>query len=157
MEIAQMSRLKKDKYEQATDLAVAMAPKVEEIHIDDMGLETLGDYIRYNERARAANKRLKICRYKIKQCPVELHPTEKVQLFKNDKSTHKQKVLISNDMIHFDEMIEPGQTYDLPRCVIEHLASKGTPQWRWFTNADGSRETRMSHKEPRFSIRTIYE
>ena len=151
-----MSRPRKDKYDEAKELTQAMVPPVEEVHIEDMPLTTLGEYMRYNARARELNKKLRICRYPIKQCPAELHPKEKIQLFKNDKSTHKQKVYLSNEMIHFDEMLEPGVTYELPRCVVEHLAGKGTPQWRWYNNADGSKETRMSHKEPRFSIRTIY-
>ena len=64
-------------------------------------------------------------------------------------------------MIHFDrtaprDRLMPGKTYDLPRCIIDHLAKKGTPLWKWFDNPDGSKETRKAGVTPRFALRTVY-
>lgn len=133
-----------------------------EVAIEDMPLKTLGDYVRYNERARAANKKLGICRYKAKPCPEELHPMQRIIFQRNDQPSNPLPVFLSNHMIHYDrtapkDQLRPGQTYDLPLCVIDHLADKGTPVYDMFDNADGSRESRMVSKSPRFAIRTIYK
>lgn len=147
---------KKDDYALAKELTADMVTPPEEVDINDMPLNTLGDYLRYNKRARELNKKLRISRYAIKQCPAELHPKEKVQFSRNDGNNNKLPVYVSNEMIEFKMTLEPGKIYELPRCVVEHLAKKGTPQWRWYNNADGSKETRISHYDPRFSLRTIY-
>lgn len=128
----------------------------QEVDIEDMPLNTLRDYRLYNERARILNKKLKILRYPIKQCPVDLHPKQRIVFGRNDQPSNPLPVFVSNHLIHFDETLIPGKTYDLPECIINHLAEKGTPVWKWFDNPDGSKETRISHKEPRFQIRTVY-
>jgi len=148
--------------QQAVALTNTMVKKVEEADIDDMPLNSLGDYVRYNKRARELNKKLKICRYKIKQCPIELHPMERIVFGRNDQPTNPLPVYISDDMIHFDrtkpnDQLRPGQTYDLPRYVVSYLAGKGTPVWKWYDNPDGSRETRKESVSPRFALRTIYK
>jgi len=132
-------------------------PVEEKLAINDMPLNSLGDYIRYNTEARKLNKKLRVCRYPIKPCPIELHPTEKIIFGRNDQPSNPLPVFLSNHLIDFKMTLEPGKTYDLPRCVIEYISSKGTSRWKWFEKADGSKETRVSFKEPRFSLRTIYE
>ena len=152
--------VKKTDNDLAHDLTKTMAPA--EVEIEDMPLKTMGDYVRYNIRARAANKKLKSHRYPIKQCPVELHPMEKVVFERIDQPTNPLPVYISDDMIHFDrtsprDRLVPGQTYLLPRYVVDYLSKKGVPVWKWYDNPDGSRETRKASVTPRFSLRTIYE
>jgi hypothetical protein len=156
-----MAKLRKADEEQAKDVIKSMVAKPEEVDIEDMPLNTLADYMRYNRRARELNKKLKILRYPIKQCPVELHPHERVVFTRNDQPTNPLPVFLSNDMIHFDrtkknDQLRPGQAYDLPRCIIQHLAGKGVPQWKWYDNADGSKETRKAGVSPRFALRTVY-
>jgi len=128
----------------------------QETDINQMPLETLGDYVRYNKKAREMNKKLRILRYPIKQCPVELHPSQRVVFSRKDQPRNPLPVFVSNEMIHFDKKLIPGQTYDLPLCIIDHLASKGNPIWDWVTNPDGSKETRKIAMDPRFALRTIY-
>lgn len=135
---------------------VATTQASDKVEIQDMPLNTLGDYMRYNAEARRLNKKLKILRYPIKQCPVELHPKERIVFQRKDQPSNPLPVFLSNDMIHFEQKLYPGKTYDLPRCIVEYLAQKGTPIWKWFENPDGSRETRVASMEPRFSLRTIY-
>lgn len=130
--------------------------EAEKLPIEDMPLETLRDYRLYNEEARKANKKLRLCRYPIKQCPVELHPKQRIKFANNDKSMNPVNVLLSNHLIHFDEKLTPGQIYDLPECIIHYLSEKGYPVWDWVTLKDGSRETRMTGKSQRFSITPIY-
>jgi len=125
--------------------------------IEDMPLTSLREYRLYNEEARKLNKKLKICRYPIKQCPVELHPKQRVVFGRNDQPSNPLPVFVSNHLIHYDETLIPGKSYDLPECIINHLSEKGTPVWKWFDSPDGSKETRISHKEPRFQIRTVYQ
>lgn|SRR3990167_8340162 len=126
------------------------------LSIEEMPLITLGDYVRYNEEARRLNKKLKLCRYPIKVPPTELHPTERVQFQRNDQPNNPLSVYKSDDMIDFKMKLVPGNVYDLPRYIVDYLMEKGYPVWKWFTNPDGSKETRISHKVPRFSLRTIY-
>ena len=152
-----MARPKKTVEEEAKEVVAEMVTKPEECDINDMPLKTLGDHMRYNARARAMNKKLKICRYPIKPCPVELHPTDTIVFGRNDQPDNVLPVYLSNDMIEFKMKLYPGKTYDLPRCVIDYLATKGTPIWKWFNNADGSKETRVAHSSPRFAIRTVYK
>ena len=150
------------------DKMVKEAPTVDKVAIEDMPLTSLSDYIRYNREARRLNKELakgmvkKVPTYQIKPCPIELHPTEKIVFSRNDQPTNPLPVFLSNDMIHFDrtaqkDQLIPGQTYDLPRCVVAYLAKKGNPNWQWFDNPDGSRETRVASMDQRFALRTIYE
>lgn len=127
------------------------------VPIEEMPLNSIRDYRLYNEEARKLNKKLKVCRYPIKQCPVELHPKQRVQFGRMDQPTNPLPVYLSNHLIHYDEKLIPGKIYDLPECVVDHLAKKGTPVWQWFTNPDGSKETRVASKTPRFSLRTVYE
>ena len=157
-----MPRPRKSEEQAAKELVTAMVPKEEPVGIEEMPLNSLGDYMRYNKRARELNKKLKILRYPIKQCPTELHPMERVVFGRNDQPHNPLPVFISDDMIHFDrtkpkDRLIPGKTYDLPRYVVNYLSKKGTPLWKWFENADGSRETRKASMTPRFSLRTIYK
>ena len=130
--------------------------EIKELAIEDMPLESLADYMRYNERARAANKKLRICRYPIKQCPVELHPKQTIIFGRNDQPSNPLPVYKSDHMIHYDKKLIPGQKYDLPLYIIDYLSDKGTPVYERYTKADGSEDTRVVSKTPRFAIRTIY-
>lgn len=148
--------------QKTTDVIASMLPKKEPVDIEEMPLNSLGDYIRYNAKARELNKKLKILRYPIKPCPVELHPMERVVFGRNDQPTNPLPVYKSDHMIHFDrtaprDRLMPGQTYDLPRYIVDYLSKKGTPIWKWYDNPDGSRETRKESVTPRFSLRTIYK
>lgn len=125
------------------------------ISIEDMPLNSLRDYRLYNEEARKMNKKLRMCRYLIKQCPAELHPKQRVRFGNNDQSMHPVPVFKSDHMIHFDEKLIPGKTYDLPEYIVNYLAEKGYPVWDWVTLPDGSKETRMVGKRPRFSLTTV--
>lgn len=129
----------------------------DKLPIDEMPLNTLRDYRLYNEEARKLNKKLRMCRYPIKQCPVELHPKQRIKFGNNDKSMNPVPVFLSNHLIHYDEKLIPGQTYDIPECVVHYLSEKGYPVWEWVTLKDGSRETRMTGKQPRFSLTTVYQ
>jgi hypothetical protein len=156
-----MAKTRRAEETEAKEVIASMVAKPEEVEIEDMPLNTLADYMRYNRKARELNKKLKIVRYPIKQCPVELHPHERVIFTRNDQPTNPLPVFLSNDMIHFDrtkskDQLRPGQAYDLPRCIIQHLSGKGVPQWKWFDNPDGSKETRKAGVTPRFALRTVY-
>lgn len=131
--------------------------EAEKMPIEDMPLETLRDYRMYNEEARRLNKKLRMCRYPIKQCPVELHPKQRVKFGNNDKSLNPVPVLVSNHLIHFDEKLIPGKVYDLPECIVHYLSEKGYPVWDWVNLPDGSKETRMVGKQPRFSLTSVYQ
>jgi hypothetical protein len=124
--------------------------------IEEMPLESIRDYRLYNEEARRINKKLRTCRYPIKQCPVELHPKQRVRIDTTNGSRHPIPVYLSNYLIHFDEKLTPGKEYDLPECVIHYLSEKGNPIWGWVNLADGSKETRQIDRTPRFSITTVY-
>jgi len=124
--------------------------------IEDMPLKSIRDYRLYNEEARRINKKLKLLRYPIKQCPIELHPKQRVVFQRNDQPSNPLPVYLSNHLIHYDETLIPGKTYDLPECIINHLSEKGNPVWKYVVLPDGSKETQISHKEPRFSLRTVY-
>jgi len=128
-----------------------------EIPIEEMPLNCLADYLKYNKRARALNKSLGIRRHRIKQCPVEMHPKQRVMFNRKDQPANPLPVFVSNEMIEFEQTLIPGQVYDLPLCIIDYLAQKGTPLWDWFDNPDGSRETRKTGIDPRFALRTIYQ
>jgi hypothetical protein len=129
----------------------------EKTAIEDMPLETLRDYRLYNEEARKANKKLRILRYPIKQCPVELHPHTRVKVARNDGTTNDIPVFLSNDKIHFEKTIKHNEILDLPDCVVSYLSDKGTSVWGWVDlDKNGSRETRIVGKKNRFSITTVY-
>jgi len=132
-------------------------PIGQEQEIDKMPLNSLGDYLRYNKEARRLNKKLRIRRYPIKQCPEDLHPKERIIFNRNDQPHNPQPVYLSNEMIDYKKKLIPGKTYDLPRCVVEYLASKGTGIWEKFKNPDGSVDSRKSSMTPRFALRTIYQ
>lgn len=139
-----------------------MAASLEEVEkektpIEDMPLNSIRDYRLYNEEARKLNKKLRICRYPIKQCPVELHPKQRVRFGNNDKSIHPVTVFVSNHNIHFDEKLTPGQIYDLPECIVHYLSQKGYPVWGWITGKDGAKETAHVGKQDRFSLTTVYQ
>ncbi len=129
----------------------------EKLAIEDMPLECLRDYRLYNEEARKLNKKLRILRYPIKQCPVELHPTQRIKFGNNDKSMNPVPVYKSDHMIHYDQMLTPGQVYDIPEYIVHYLSEKGYPVWEWVTLKDGSKETRMTGKQNRFSLTTVYQ
>ena len=136
---------------------VVIASEPEKLAIDEMPLETLRDYRLYNEEARKLNKKLRICRYPIKQCPIELHPKQRIKFGNNDKSMNPVPIFVSNHLIHYDEKFYPGKTYDVPECIVHYLADKGYPVWSWVTLSDGSRETQVTGKQPRFSLTTVYQ
>lgn len=129
----------------------------EKVAIEDMPLNTIRDYRLYNEEARRLNKKLRICRYTIKQCPEELHPKQRVVFRRNDQPENPLPVFLSDDRIHFEKTLVPGRTYDLPECIVDHLANKGDPIWAWVDLPNGERETRVVSKKPRFSLMTIYQ
>ncbi len=137
------------------DEAIETAEK-QKLPVEDMPLETMRDYRLYNEEARRLNKQLKICRYPAKPCPVELHPTERIIFNRKDQPTNPLPCYISDDKIHFEKELVPGRTYDLPKYVISYLAAKGKAVWGWCENADGSTETRVISKDPRFALQTVY-
>lgn len=128
----------------------------DKLAIEDMPLESIRDYRLYNDEARKANKKLRINRYPIKQCPVELHPKQRIRIANNDQTLHPIPVYLSNHLIHFDDKLEPGKEYDLPECIISYLSDKGYPVWGWVSLADGSKETRQIGKKNRFSLTTVY-
>lgn len=139
------------------DAMDAALKQVVPTEIEDMPLTCLRDYRLYNEAASAANKRLKVCRYPLKPCPVELHPTERIVFGRVDQPSNPLKVFKSDSVIHFEKTLIPGQTYDLPRYIVNYLAEKGNPIWKWVDLPNGERETVVSHKEPRFTLRTIHQ
>lgn len=152
-----MSKTQIKKEESLLDkVAKSKRSEEHEIAIEDMPLKTYADYMKYNERARAANHRLKIARYPIKPCPVELHAKQRIVFNRNDQPRNPLPVYISDDKIDFKQTLKPGESYDLPLYVIEYLSKKGTPIWDWFDNPDGSRETRKKGIDPRFALRTLY-
>lgn len=128
-----------------------------ELELHEMPLNSLGDYVRYNRKARALNKSLGICRYHVQQCPIELHPKQRVVFMRKDQPANPLPVYVSNEMIEFKQKLIPGREYDLPLTIIDYLASKGVPIWDWVDNPDGSRETRKVAMDPRFALRTVYK
>lgn len=152
-----MAKISQKNTEENVMDSVLVESQKEKLPLEDMPLETLRDYRLYNEEARKINKKLKICRYQIKQCPVELHPKIRVKFGNNDQSLHPVKVFLSNHLIHFDQSLFPGKTYDLPECVVSYLSEKGYPVWGWVEKKDGSKETQIVGKKPRFSLTTVFQ
>lgn len=142
------------KEDQFIDVALKEAHE-EKVNIEDMPLNSVRDYRLYNEEARKLNKKLKMVRYPIKQCPVELHPKQRVKIDTNNGSRHPIPVFLSNHLIHFDEKLTPGKVYDLPECIVDYLSKKGNPIWGWVNLPDGSKETRQIDSTPRFTIVSI--
>ncbi len=129
----------------------------EKLPIEEMPLNSVRDYRLYNDEARKLNKKLRMCRYPIKQCPVELHPTQRIKFGNNDQSMNPVPVYVSNYLIHFDQKLIPGKVYDLPECIVHYLSEKGYPVWGWVNLPDGSKETQQTGTKPRFSITTVYQ
>lgn len=150
---------KKNTPSQDDSVIASTLAQVEEqkLPIEDMPLNSIRDYRLYNEEARKLNKKLRICRYPIKQCPVELHPKQRVKFGNNDQSMNPVPIFLSNHLIHYDEKLIPGKVYDLPECIVYYLSEKGYPVWEWVNLKDGSKETRMTGKKPRFSLTTVYQ
>lgn len=144
---------KKKEETNSMDQFIAQVP--EKLPIETMPLNSLDDYMAYNREARRLNKKLGMCRYQIKPCPVELHPKERIVFNRNDQPSNPLPVYKSDDIIDFKQKLYPGKTYDLPVYIVNYLMSKGSPEWKWYDNLDGSRETRVAHYKPRFAIRSI--
>lgn len=142
------------KEEPLMDVALREAHETK-VDVEEMPLETIRDYRLYNDEARKLNKKLKMVRYPIKQCPVELHPKQRVKLDTTNGSRHPIPVFLSNHLIHFDEKLVPGKVYDLPECIVDYLSKKGNPIWGWVNLPDGSKETRQIDRTPRFTMVTI--
>ncbi len=151
-----MARTQKSK-EAETEMMESALTSVTKTAIEDMPLNTIRDYRLYNEAARAANKKLRICRYPAKPCPIELHPKQRIQFGRTDQPSNPLPVHISNDVIHYEETLIPGKIYDLPIYIVDYLSKKGTPIWKWFDLPDGSKETRIASTTPRFALRTIHD
>ena len=149
-----MAKQKKEEYQIDSVLQENESVK---LPIEDMPLESLRDYRLYNEEARKMNKKLRICRYPIKPCPVELHPKVRIKFSNNDKSINEIPVFVSNHLIHFDQKLTPGKEYDLPEYIASYLANKGYPVWGWVNLPDGSKETRVLNKQPRFSVTNVWK
>lgn len=144
------------------DMTALMERPVKEVQaldlpIDEMPLETMADYKAYNRKARELNKKARELRYPVKPAPLSLHPKQRVVFARKDQPNNPLPVYLSTDMIEYRETLYPGKVYDLPVAVLKFLAEKGTPVWNWFENADGSKETRVTHLDPRFALRTVYE
>lgn len=134
---------------------VKKVQKEEEVPLEKMPLETMGDYVRYNKKCRALNKALGLCRHKVKQCPIELHPKQRIIFNRKDQPRNPLPVYLSNEMIEYKQMLYPGQQYDLPLIIVDYLASKGTPIWDTKEKADGSKESYKVATDPRFALRTV--
>lgn len=153
-----MVKAVEDKPVKALNTALQEIAQSEELPLEEWPLETLRDYRLYNEEARKRNKKARKYIHEIKQCPVELHPKQRIKFGNNDKTLHPIPVFVSNHLIHFDKKLIPGQTYELPECIISYLAEKGYPVWDWVTiGPNGERETRQVGKRPRFSLTTVWQ
>ena len=130
--------------------------KEENHSIEEMPLTSFREYRLYNKEARRINHAALKLKYKIKQCPIELHPSQRIHFNRNDQPTNMLPVYLSEEDIHYDEKWIPGKTYTVPELVINYVASKGTPIYDWVDKADGSRETDEVAKNNRFSLRTVF-
>jgi hypothetical protein len=129
----------------------------EHVPLHDLPLETYADYKIYNKRVRMENKKARKNIYQCKPCPIDLHPKQRIIFGRKDQPRNPLPVYLSTDMIDFKLTLVPGKTYDLPIMVLSHLNSKGSPIWERYVNDDGSEDSRISHYDPRFSIRTVFE
>lgn len=143
--------------EETNVLEASLNQAQEKLPIEEMPLNSMRDYRLYNEEARKLNKKLRVCRYPIKQCPVDLHPKQRVIFRRNDQPTNPLPVFLSDEKIHFEETLIPGKTYDLPEYIVNYLAEKGDPVWDWVNLPNGERETRVITKKPRFSLTSVYQ
>jgi len=130
--------------------------EAEKLSIEDMPLNSLRDYRLYNEEAGRINKSLKLCRYPYKPCPVELHPTQRIVFGRVDQPSNPLPVYKSDSVIHYENTLIPGNTYDLPTYIVSYLSKKGSPIWAERDMPDGTKETFLSHSDPRFTLRTLY-
>ena len=128
-----------------------------ELPLEEWPLETLRDYRRYNEEARKRNKQARKLLYTIKQCPVELHPHQRIRLSNNDQTNNLIPVHLSNEFIHYDAKLRPGNVYDLPEIIVDHLTKRGYPIWDYQTQPNGARETIKVGQKPRFSVTTVWQ
>ena len=140
---------------EAMDKIIAAVPKPHAI--EEMPLTTYDEYKAYNAAARKENKRLRMCRYPCKPCPIELHPKQRVVFGRIDQPLNAQPVKKSNHLIDYNEVLKPGVAYDLPNVIINHLVEKGTPVWKIRTTPEGAADTYISHYDPRFTLRTVYQ
>lgn len=132
-------------------------PEQKEVPLNEMPLEKLADYVRYNRKARELNKKLGKCEYPPKICPIDKHPKDRVKFIRNDQPSNPLKVFLSNEYIHFDDTLIPGKVYDLPRVVIKYLSDKGTPIWKKRTLPDGTIDTYKEGYRPRFALVMVYD
>jgi hypothetical protein len=132
--------------------AIDKLPKDE---LAEMPLNTLDEYLAYNAKAREFNKKLGVCRYKVKQCPEELHPKERVMIRELNQKNNPIPVYLDNEKICYRKKLKAGEKYDIPKCVVEHIQNKGTEIWERIDNPDGSWETKCTGLTPRFSVRTV--
>lgn len=137
------------------DFIEEIIEKLPKDELADMPLTSLEEHRAYNAKARSFNKKLGICRYKVKQCPLGLHPKDRVTVQNIQQPKNPVKGFLYNEDIDFDQMLQPGKEYDLPKILIDHMAGKGTDHWEWIENPDGSKQTKVTRKNLSYSIRTI--
>lgn len=134
-----------------------------ETPIEELPLETYRDYVRYNERARAANKKAKKLLYPMKQCPIELHPKQRIRFQRNDQPTNPLHVKKSNDIIDYEETLIPGRVYELPNVICDFLNKRGTPIWERKEKPkkpgqhEAEWETVLSGFKNRFALQAVFE
>ena len=117
-----MSRGKPSKNTQATSVMDEVIEKVEgeKLPLESWPTTTLREYRLYNEEATKQNKRLGMCRYKIKQCPPDLHPKQRIIFRRNERSIKRDRIIK-----------EPLPSPSIHRPVLPH-ASK--PRQRSLSN-----------------------
>lgn len=160
-----MPRGRPRKVQKTEAVAVEDEPEIEleneretsKMSLEDMPLDTLADYKAYNKKVREMNKKLRQSAYAIKRAPLHLHPKQRVVFQRKDQPKNPLPVYLSTDLIEYRNTLIPGKVYDLPVSVLKYLGERGTPVFEWFENADGSKETRQTHIDPRFAFRTVYE
>lgn len=136
----------------------AVLAKHTDLDLAEMPLETYDDYVKYNAEARRLNKKFRECRYPPMQCPVELHPTQKIVFMRKDQPRNPLKVKRCTALLDYEETLIPGQTYDMPVEVVDWLAKKGTPIWDYIEKpgakaGETKKETIQVGTDPRFALR----
>lgn len=130
-----------------------------DVKLEDMPLNSLADYIAYNKKAREMSRKCRVKgkppKYPVKQCPVELHPTERVIFMRNDQAENDLPVTLYDAEIDYKRTLKPGETYDLPIKIVDYLVKKGTNMTRLRKNPDGTETPTTTGFEPRFSFRTV--
>lgn len=152
-----MSKKESAVLEPAIEIDKILNEVPEKLPLEDWPLESLRDYRLYNEEARRLNRGLKVNRYPVKPCPVELHPTQRVKFSRRDQPSNPLPVYYSGSLIHFEKTLVPGKIYDLPHCIVNYLSELGDPVWGWVDLPDGGRETQVVRKNPRFVLQTVYD